>query len=176
MDVREARRRGYQSAGEVAEYLGVTPRTVHFYEEQGLVGPRRTDKGTRFYSDFDVRRLEVCVKLADLGVPIKTIARLARARPSAGTGEEYSCELADVFADIRDTFRRRLAGLRTMLADLETTDRLVRTCSNCPNEPTRVGCPDCPCEQNLDTAFILHLTWDPDRPDPVGSTLEADAG
>ncbi|GLZ50232.1 hypothetical protein Acsp06_64170 [Actinomycetospora sp. NBRC 106375] len=179
MDVREARRRGYQSAGEVAELLGVTPRTVHYYEEQGLVSPRRTDKGTRFYSDFDVRRLEVCVKLAGLGIPIKTIARLATTRPNAATGEESSHELADVFGEIRTTFRQSLAGLRYMLADLEKTERLVRTCWNCPNKPTRQDCPDCPCERELDSAFILSLTWDPDRPehedDPAGRAAAGEA-
>ena len=165
MDVREARRRGYQSAGEVAELLGVTPRTVHYYEEQGLVEPKRTDKGTRFYSDFDVRRLEVCVRLAQLGVPIKTIARLAGTRPEAVTGQESSRALVETFAEIRSTFRQRLAGLRYMLADLEKTERLVRTCWDCPNKPNRIDCPDCPCELELDSAFILTLTWDPDRPE-----------
>jgi DNA-binding transcriptional MerR regulator len=165
VDVREARRRGYQSSGEVAELLGVTPRTVHYYEEQGLVTPKRTDKGTRFYSDFDVRRLEVCVRLAELGVPIRTIAKLAQTRPNSTTGEESSHALVEVFAEIRGTFRKRLAGLRYMLGDLEKTERLVRTCWTCPNKPTRKDCPDCPCETDLRTAFILNLTWDPDRPE-----------
>ena len=149
----------------MAELLGVTPRTVHYYEEQGLVTPKRTDKGTRFYSDFDVRRLEVCVRLAELGVPIRTIARLAQIRPNAATGEESSHELVEVFSEIRSTFRKRLAGLRYMLGDLEKTERLVRTCWNCPNKPTRQDCPDCPCEVELNSAFIVNLTWDPDRPE-----------
>jgi DNA-binding transcriptional MerR regulator len=149
----------------VAELLGVTPRTVHYYEEQGLVTPKRTDKGTRFYSDFDVRRLEVCVRLAELGVPIRTIARLAQTRPNSATGEDSSHALVEVFSEIRSTFRKRLAGLRYMLGDLEKTERLVRTCWNCPNKPTRQDCPDCPCEVELNSAFIVNLTWDPDRPE-----------
>lgn len=168
--MREARRRGYQSSGEVAELLGVTPRTVHYYEEQGLVTPRRTDKGTRFYSDFDIRRLEVCVRLAELGVPIRTIARLARARQDAATGEDAGHALVDVLTEIRETFRKRLAGLRYMLTDLDRAERIVRRCGACPRRPNRQDCPDCPCELQLDDAFVLALTCDPDRPDEAPAT------
>lgn len=54
--------------------------------------------------------------------------------------------------------------MRYLLSDLEKTERLVRTCWDCPNRPTRADCPDCPCELEIDSAFILHLTWDDDRP------------
>lgn len=166
MDALQARRLGYQSAGEVAELLGVTLRTVRYYEEQGLVTPTRTDKGTRYYSDFAVQRLEVCVRLAAVGVPIKTLKQLATIRPSAASGEESSHRLADVFEQMRVDLRKSLASLRYLMSDLEKTERLVRTCWSCPFRPNRVDCPDCPCEIEIDSAFILHLTWDDDRPVP----------
>jgi DNA-binding transcriptional MerR regulator len=167
VDATEARRLGYQSSGEVAEMLGVTLRTLRYYEEQGLVTPSRTDKGTRYYSDFAVQRLEVCVRLAAVGVPIKTLRQLATIRPSSATGEESSHQLAEVFASIRADLRASLANLRYLLSDLEKTERLVRTCWDCPLRPNRTDCPDCPCEQQIDSAFILHLTWDDNRPEPV---------
>ena len=166
MDAVQARRLGYQSAGEVAEMLGVTLRTIRYYEEQGLVAPTRTDKGTRYYSDFAVQRLEVCVRLAAIGIPIKTLRQLAMIRPGSESGEESSHRLAEVFAQIRGELRQSLANLRYLLSDLEKTERLVRTCWECPLRPNRIDCPDCPCELQLDSAFILHLTWDGDRPEP----------
>ena len=164
MDAVQARRLGYQSAGEVAEMLGVTLRTIRYYEQQGLVTPTRTDKGTRYYSDFAVQRLDVCVRLAAVGVPIKTLRQLAMIRPSSQSGEESSHRLAEVFAQLRGDLRQSLANLRYLLSDLEKTERLVRTCWECPLRPNRIDCPDCPCEQQIDSAFILHLTWDGDRP------------
>lgn len=98
MDAAEARRRGYQSAGEVAELLGVTLRTVRYYEEQGLVTPARTDKGTRYYSEFDAQRLEVCVRLAAAGLPIKILRQLATIRPNSASGKESSHQLVEVFS------------------------------------------------------------------------------
>jgi DNA-binding transcriptional MerR regulator len=167
VDATEARRLGYQSSGEVAELLGVTLRTLRYYEEQGLVTPSRTDKGTRYYSDFAVQRLEVCVRLAAVGVPIRTLKQLATTRPSSASGEESSHQLAEIFASIRADLRASLANLRYLLSDLEKTERLVRTCWDCPNRPNRLDCPDCPCEKQIDSAFILHLTWDDNRPEPA---------
>lgn len=166
MDAAEARQLGYQSAGEVAEMLGVTLRTIRYYEEQGLVAPDRTDKGTRYYSGFAVQRLEVCVRLAAVGVPIKTLRQLALIRPAAESGEQSSHQLAEVFAQLRTDLRGTLANVRYLLSDLEKTERLVRTCWECPRRPNRIDCPDCPCELRIDSAFILHLTWDDDRPPP----------
>lgn len=169
MDARRARKLGYHSAGEVAEMLGVSLRTVRYYEEQGLVTPARTDRGTRYYSAFDAQRLEVCVRLAAVGVPIKTLRQLALIRPNAASGEESSHALAEVFAQLRRDLRASLSIIRMLLADLEKTERLVRTCWDCPRRPNRVDCPDCPCELEIDSAFILHLTWDDNRgePEPV---------
>jgi DNA-binding transcriptional MerR regulator len=175
VDAAQARRLGYQSAGEVAELLGVTLRTVRYYEEQGLVTPTRTDKGTRYYSDFAVQRLEVCVRLAAVGVPIKTLKRLASTRPSSSSGEESSHRLAELFGQIRCDLRASLANLRYLLSDLEKTERLVRTCWDCPLRPNRIDCPDCPCERELDSAFILHLTWDDNRPEPAEPHLAREA-
>jgi DNA-binding transcriptional MerR regulator len=163
----QARSFGYRTAGEVAELLGVTPRTIHYYEEEGLVTPKRTDKGTRFYSEFDVERLEVCVRLASIGTPVKKLRQLALTRPASASGREASHALAEVFDQMRRNIRSRLSLLRYLSTDLDKTERLVRTCWECPNRPNRTDCPDCPCELELDKGFLLHLTWDPDRPEPL---------
>ena len=42
--------------GQVADALGTTPRTLRFYEEQGLLTPRRTERGTRLYTAHDWER------------------------------------------------------------------------------------------------------------------------
>lgn len=44
--------------GEVAERLGTTPRTLRFYDQEGLIRPRRSEKGTRHYGEDDIERLQ----------------------------------------------------------------------------------------------------------------------
>ena len=53
----------------VAEQYQVHPQTLRLYEREGLLKPSRSEGNTRLYTDEDVERLEVILKLTrDLGV------------------------------------------------------------------------------------------------------------
>src|SRR5947207_1803188 len=112
MKAKEARAEGLLTVGEAAEALGTTPRTLLYYEEEGLVRPRRSDRGTRFYSAFDLRRLEMCLRLARLDIPLRTIRALALTRRDAATGEESGRSLVALLAEIRGHSRARIAILQ----------------------------------------------------------------
>lgn len=62
---------------ELAEAAGVPARTLHFYEEIGLLIPSgRTESGARRYTGPDVERLHRIVELRRLGHPVKKIPAL----------------------------------------------------------------------------------------------------
>ena len=62
--------------GELAERAGLTVRTLHHYDQIGLVrASERTEAGHRRYSEADVHRLYQVVALRPLGVPLARIAR-----------------------------------------------------------------------------------------------------
>src|SRR5437660_9813820 len=44
--------------GELSAASGVTVRTLHYYEEIGLLVPKRTEAGHRIYSAEDLERLD----------------------------------------------------------------------------------------------------------------------
>ena len=48
-----------------AELLGVHPRTLRIYEEEGLVAPRRTRTRIRLYSQEDIHRIREVMQLMD---------------------------------------------------------------------------------------------------------------
>jgi MerR family transcriptional regulator/heat shock protein HspR len=53
----------------VAEQYQIHPQTLRLYEREGLLKPSRSDGNTRLYTDDDLDRLEVILKLTrDLGV------------------------------------------------------------------------------------------------------------
>jgi MerR family transcriptional regulator/heat shock protein HspR len=53
----------------VAEQYQVHPQTLRLYEREGLLKPSRSEGNTRLYTDDDLERLEVILKLTrDLGV------------------------------------------------------------------------------------------------------------
>lgn len=68
--------------GEVAERVGVTTRTIRYYEELGLLGTSaaRTKGVHRVYTDADVTRLEELIRLRDLlGLSLDELVALAEA-------------------------------------------------------------------------------------------------
>jgi DNA-binding transcriptional MerR regulator len=62
--------------GELARRTGLTVRTLHHYDEIGLLSPaQRSDGGHRVYDEADVQRLYRIVSLRSLGFPLDAIAR-----------------------------------------------------------------------------------------------------
>ncbi len=65
------------TVGAVAELTNVTIRTLHHYDEIGLVRPRhRTDAGYRLYDDRDLERLQTVLFYRELGFALEDISTL----------------------------------------------------------------------------------------------------
>ncbi|HEX6061847.1 MAG TPA: MerR family transcriptional regulator [Candidatus Limnocylindria bacterium] len=63
--------------GELAAKVGMTERTIRYYEELGLLeSVKRLDGGTRVYTDDDVRRLKFIRKLKVLGLSLQEMHEL----------------------------------------------------------------------------------------------------
>ena len=64
----KSKKAGYMISA-IAEQYEIHPQTLRLYEREGLLKPSRSDGNTRLYSDEDMERLEVILKLTrDLGV------------------------------------------------------------------------------------------------------------
>jgi DNA-binding transcriptional MerR regulator len=63
--------------GELAAKVGLTERTIRYYEERGLLeSVKRLDGGQRVYTDDDVRRLKFIQKLKVLGLTLAEMQEL----------------------------------------------------------------------------------------------------
>ena len=72
------------TVGQVAQTFGVTVRTLHHYDAQGLVVPSaRTRSGYRLYTDADLSRLAVVVTYRRLGLPLTQVRALLDGEGSA---------------------------------------------------------------------------------------------
>ena len=90
----QAPERSYR-IGDVAERVGVTTRTIRYYEELGLLGTAsaRTKGAHRLYSEADIARLEELIRLRDLlGLTLEELVALAEA-------EEARAALRDQWAE-----------------------------------------------------------------------------
>ncbi|MBZ9642629.1 MerR family transcriptional regulator [Streptomyces sp. PSKA30] len=65
------------SVGQVAGYAGVTVRTLHHYDDIGLLVPsERSHAGHRRYNDADLDRLQQILFYRELGFPLDEVAAL----------------------------------------------------------------------------------------------------
>jgi len=101
--------------GEIAKELGLSPRTIRYYEELGLLGPiRRRGGRRRVYGKSEIERLRFIGKLKLLGLSLDEIAELnhVHARSSTrGMIERLLPKLDRRLHEIADRMRE-LAALR----------------------------------------------------------------
>jgi MerR family transcriptional regulator, thiopeptide resistance regulator len=103
--------------GEVARRTGLTVRTLHHYDELGLVSPSaRTAAGHRIYTDGDLALLQAVSSLKQLGFSLVEISGLLRDPPSA-LGPILEAHLAATADRITNLQRltHRLEALATRL-------------------------------------------------------------
>lgn len=68
---------------ELAERCGVTPRTIRFYIEEGLLPPPLQEGRIGLYTDEHVERLELIRQLKEAFLPLREIHRLVNSLSSA---------------------------------------------------------------------------------------------
>ena len=67
--MRKSRSKAAYMISAVAEEYDVHPQTLRLYEREGMLRPSRSEGNTRLYTDEDLERLEIILKLTrDLGV------------------------------------------------------------------------------------------------------------
>lgn len=63
---------------EVQSIVGLSRKSIRFYESVGLLNPKRNESDYRIYSENDIKILKVIKFLRDLGVPIFEIQKLQK--------------------------------------------------------------------------------------------------
>ncbi len=68
---------GTMTIGEAASRSGVTPKTIRFYEEAGIIRPAaRGENRYRAYMETDIQTLRFIQRARTLGFPLKDISDL----------------------------------------------------------------------------------------------------
>ncbi len=126
--------------GEVADRLGVSTRTLRYYQELGLLDPAgQSEGGNRRYSEDDVTRAVRILELRNvmgfdlerIGEIISAEDRLAEMRAEAHRGvsperkREIVAEAIEINENLREQVADKMAVLAEFDADLEARlDRL----------------------------------------------------
>jgi DNA-binding transcriptional MerR regulator len=102
---------GY-SVGQVAGFAGVTVRTLHHYDEIGLLSPgERTVAGYRRYTEPDLDRLQRILFYRELGFPLEEIAVIL---------DDPAVDAVTHLRRQHELLRQRIGRLQAMAAAVET--------------------------------------------------------
>ena len=99
---------------DAAERLGVTPRTLKYYEERGLVTPSRSEGRYRLYDENDLERFGRILRLRSLGFSLHGIVEMLK-RPLEKTEAGKNRYSPDSLADIRQGLQQQLEAIDTRI-------------------------------------------------------------
>ncbi|HEY3503436.1 MAG TPA: MerR family transcriptional regulator [Actinocatenispora sp.] len=113
--------------GEASREVGVTPRSLRYYEDQGLIVPGRCENGYRDYCRSTIDRAAVVRSLLAAGLPVRLISQVLSSATDASHGGsvDHAGHLAAV-EDYRHRLARRIDVLRAQQDSLDEYLRQAR--------------------------------------------------
>jgi DNA-binding transcriptional MerR regulator len=107
------------SVRELADELGVTTRTLRFYEAEGLIAPHRAGTA-RIYTARDHTRLVLILRGKRFGMSLPEIREIVDMYDDAGTGERGQlAALISRLDEIGSDLRARRRDLTRTLAEVD---------------------------------------------------------
>lgn len=104
---------GFMTVGEVAKKMGVTVRTLQYYDKEGLLSPSaESEGGRRLYTDKDLVTLHQIISLKSLGFSLNDIKE--RLIPL-----ETPADVANALTEQADDLRQKIEQLRASLLAIE---------------------------------------------------------
>lgn len=113
MEKQKAIPKGYMTVGEVAKKMGVTVRTLQYYDKEGVFSPSaESEGGRRLYTDKDLVKLHQILSLKSLGFSLEDIKK--RLIP-LDTPED----VAKVLAEQAQQLRKKIEQLSSSLSAVD---------------------------------------------------------
>lgn len=107
----------------VSEMLGVHPQTLRLYEREGFIKPRRSGGNTRLYSEEDIEKLEMILRLTrDLGVNLAGVEVILSMREKM---EQMQREMEETIRLLREELAREVRRREEMKNALVPVRRIV---------------------------------------------------
>ena len=105
--------------GELATSVGLTTRTLRYWEEAGIIeSVARADGATRGYTSYYVRRIKFILKLKELGLTIREMQELYAAYGEARQTERMIPRLMDILDDHINKIDEKMAKLASLRKEI----------------------------------------------------------
>lgn len=121
---------------ELAREFDITPRTLRYYEDHGILDPERV--GTqRIYHTRDRTRLKLALRGKRMGFTLADIRSLIDMYDGPGSTENQLSQYQNVLIHYKEKLESQLNDLQQTLAEIEVQQQhctLLLNQTNTPNE------------------------------------------
>lgn len=112
--------------GELARMFEVTPRTIRFYEQEGLLAPMREGQ-KRIYRTQDRVRLKLTLRGKRLGFSLAEIREVVMMYDAMPDGNARQLQrLLEILAQRREELERQLEDIHLMRLEIDNVDQRAR--------------------------------------------------
>ncbi len=130
--------------GQLAEKTGVTPRTLRYYEELGMIHPEDRSEGSfRLYSERQLMKVKLIQTLKALDFPLTTIRDMMTIHQRSRTGGEAATEVLKAVDLQLRTLGNKLSEYEEMKRALQQTAQIVEMCVVCERDLSSRDCETC---------------------------------
>ena len=118
------------SISELAHEFDVTPRTIRYYEDEGLLTPQREGQ-TRIYSHKDKIRLKLTLRGKRLGFSLAEIRELFDMYDTDRSSKTQLNSMIQLIEAKRHSLSQQLEDIQMVMAELEAAEqRCVNSLNN----------------------------------------------
>ena len=125
MTTHPATERAEFTIGELAREFDVTPRTIRFYEDQGLLAPRR-DGQRRIYAQRDRTRLKLTLRGKRLGLSLSEIRELIDMYEPGRDDRPQLERFLALLESHRTMLEQQRADLESQLSEIDVFEKRIR--------------------------------------------------
>ena len=125
--IRHARKTAGMTLEELADRVGVSTRTIRYYEEIGLLrSVKRAEGGKRVYTDLDVQRLKFIKRLKHLGLTLSEMHELQRLYEFHGTNKGVLLRLLELLDNHGGKIDERIQNLTRLKEEILDYRKRIR--------------------------------------------------
>lgn len=135
---------------DMTDGSGCTPRTVRYYEREGLLRALRSAGGHRLFAASELERLNFIISLREAGWSLEDVTALLGIRDASSSDSLASGELQSIIATQVERLDRKIELLNRLRDDLQNTAQLLPVCRECTTVQDVVECGTCDRVPTLD--------------------------
>jgi MerR family Zn(II)-responsive transcriptional regulator of zntA len=130
--------------GQLATKVGKTVRTIHFYEELGLLSPASRSKGGfRLYDSEALTRIHWIERLQQIGFSLTDIRDFLSDFQGISSGPQAMDKLQRFYREKLDETRAAIARHQALEVELQESLEFLIGCGCCDTDTPRSACGSC---------------------------------